>query len=218
MRGAEDVARLQRLQPVLRHITGRGNPLPRSPTVAQAAADVERWRRLWLEEGADYSVIDGPRRVAALVTETQFGKWCAQAFWWRLDRAEDGSRVTERVLGAAPSTALHVLVLLLAAVGVAAGSSLTGGAERLRERALARVALTSASLVASYPVLLTLALAFELWTGRPGVLELCAVSLRRGDVNLVMGALLGITLLSELLVALPTRLAGAGARAALGED
>ena len=218
VRGPEDVARLQRLQPVLRHITGRGNALSRSPTVVEAAADVERWRRLWLEEGADYSVIDGPRRVAALVTETQFGKWCAQAFWWRLDRAEDGSRVTERVLGAAPSTALHVLVLLLAAVAVAAASSLTGGQERLRERALARVALTSASLVASYPVLLTLALAFELWTGRPGVLELCAVSLRRGDVNLVMGALLGITLLSELLVALPTRLAGAGARAATEED
>jgi len=54
---------------------------------------------------------------------------------------------------------------------------------------------------------LTLALAFELRSGRPGVLELCADSLRRGDVNLTMGALLGITALSELLVTIPVRLA-----------
>lgn len=216
--GPEDVARWQRLQPVLRHITGHGDALPSDPSVAEAAQDVERWRRLWLEQGADYAVLEGPRRIAALVTETQFGKWCAQAFWWRLDRAEDGSRVTDRVLSAAPSSALHVLVLLLGAVAAAAGSSLGGGAQGLRERALERVALTSASLVASYPVVLTLALAFELLTKRPGVLELCAVSLQRGDVNLVMGALLGITLLSELLVTLPTRLAGAAPRVGMGDD
>jgi hypothetical protein len=218
MRSLEDVARWQRLQPVLRHITGRGAPLPQTPSVADAAADVERWRRLWLEQGSDYAVLEGPRRVAALVTETQFGKWCAQAFWWRLDRAEDGSRVLDRVLGAAPSSAVHVVVLLLAALGIAAGTSLMGGTQGLRERALERVALTAASLVASYPVVLTLALAFELLTRRPGVLELCAVSLRRGDVNLVMGALLGITLLSELLVTLPTRLAGAAPRTGVEDD
>ena len=41
-------------------------------------------------------------------------------------------------------------------------------------RARLRVATISASLVASYPVVLTLALGFELLFGRPGVLELCA--------------------------------------------
>jgi hypothetical protein len=59
-------------------------------------------------------------------------------------------------------------------------------------------------------MVLTLALALELRPGHGGALSLCAEALRAGDVNLVMGALLGVTLLSELLVALPSRLAAAG--------
>jgi hypothetical protein len=211
-----DVARVERLHPVLMHITGRGQPLPLAATVEQASAAVESWQRLWLEEGADYSVLEGPRRVAALVTETQCGKWLAQAFLWRLGRAEDGTRVWDRVLSCLAPSALHVLLLLLAALGVAAGSSLLGGRQGALDRARARVALTSASLVASYPMVLTLALAFEIASDRPGVLALCAKALRRGDVSLLMGALIGLTLLAELLVAVPARLAKTGPGSAQG--
>jgi hypothetical protein len=196
-----------RLHPVLRHITARGEPLSSSPSLEEAARAVERWQELWLEEGADYTVLDGPRRVAALVTETQFGKWCAQAFLWKLGRAHDGSKVGSRVLSALPSSAYHVLLLLALALGVAAGTALVDRSEGLGARMLTRLSATSASLVASYPMLLTLALAFELKSGRNGVLSLCADGLRHGDVNLMMGALLGVTLLSELLVTLPSRLA-----------
>jgi hypothetical protein len=210
VRGAEDIARIERLHPVLMHITGRGEPLPSSPTVEQVGRTVESWQRLWLEQGADYSVLEGPRRVAALVTETQYGKWLAQAFLWKLGRADDGSRVVERVVAALPPSAFHVLALLLLGLTMAVGSSLLRGTEGALDRARVRVALTSASLVASYPVVLTLALAFELASDRPGVLELCATALRRGDVNLLMGALLALTLLAELLVALPAHLAKSG--------
>ena len=205
-----DVARVSRLHPVLMHITGRGQPLSRTPSIDEAAGAVERWQELWLEEGADYSVLEGPRRVAALVTETQFGKWLAQAFMWRLGRARDGTKVATIVAAALPASAGHVLVLLLLALGAAAVSTLTDRSAGLAERIWSRVTATSASLVASYPVVLTLALAFELRTGHTGVLELCAGALRHGDVNLTMGALLGLTLLSELLVTLPSRLAAAG--------
>jgi hypothetical protein len=58
-------------------------------------------------------------------------------------------------------------------------------------------------------MVLTLALALELRTGGTGVLSLCAAALRRGDVNLTMGALLGVTLVAELLVLVPVRLAAA---------
>jgi hypothetical protein len=191
------------------HVTSRGTALPEPPSQADAARAVESWQRLWLEEGADYSVLEGPRRVAALLTETQFGKWLAQAFLWQLGRAQDGSLVFGRVVAALPASAGHVLLLLLLAVAAAALSTLGDGADGLAERVRARVATTAASLVASYPVVLTLALAFELKSGRPGVLELCADSLRRGDVNLTMGSLLGLTLLSELLVTIPARLARA---------
>ena len=210
VQSAADVARVERLHPVLMHITGRGEALPREPTVDEATRAVEHWQELWLQEGADYSVLEGPRRVAALVTETQYGKWLAQAFKWKLGRSRDGTSVSSSVLAALPSSALHVLCLLLLALAVAAGTALVDRSRGLSERALSRVAATSASLVASYPVVLTLALAFELKSGQSGVLSLCADGLRHGDVNLVMGALLGVTLLSELLVTLPSRLAAAG--------
>jgi peptide/nickel transport system permease protein len=215
-----DVARVARLHPVLMHITGRGEALSPAPSVDEAARAVERWQGLWLDEGADYTVLEGPRRVAALVTETQFGKWLAQAFLWRLGRARDGSSVSTLVLAALPVSAVHVLLLLLFALAAAAGSALADRSAGLGQRAWSRVTATSASLVASYPVVLTLALAFELKTGRAGVLELCADALRHGDVNLMMGALLGLTLLAEALVTLPSRLAAAGhaADASDGDD
>jgi peptide/nickel transport system permease protein len=213
-----DVARVARLQPVLMHVTNRGTALPARPSAADAARAVESWQRLWLEEGADYTVLEGPRRVAALVTETQFGKWLAQAFLWQLGRAQDGSPVYGQVVAALPPSAAHVLLLLLLAVAAAALSALWDRREGVSERIRTRIATTSASLVASYPVVLTLALAFELKSGRPGVLELCADSLRRGDVNLTMGSLLGLTLLSELLVTIPARLARAPRDALAEED
>jgi len=217
VRGTEDVARVTRLHPVLMHITGRGDALPHTPNLEQAQHAVEGWQRLWLEEGADYLVLEGPRRIAALVTETQFGKWFAAAVIWQLGRARDGSSVVSTVVDALPGSALHVLILLALVLSAAAMSSLLDGPEGAPARAKARVAATAASLVASYPVLLTLALAFELRTQRGGVLELCAEALRVGDVNLMMGALLGVTLLSEVLVTLPSRLA-AMAHAADEED
>jgi hypothetical protein len=210
VQNAADVARVLRLHPLLMHITGRGEALPREPSLREAARAVEQWQELWLEEGADYSVLEGPRRVASLLTETQYGKWLAQAFLWKLGYAQDGSSVSARVLSALPRSALHVLCLLLLALGVAAGTTLVDRSAGLAARAWSRVSATSASLVASYPVVLTLALAFELTSGESGVLSLCAAGLRRGDVNLMMGALLGVTLLSELLVTLPSRLAAAG--------
>jgi peptide/nickel transport system permease protein len=202
-----DVARVTRLHSVLMHITGRGEPLPRDPSPDAARRAVQQWQALWLEEGSDFAVLEGPRRVAALATETQFGKWLAQAVAWRFGSAQDGRRVVPRVLEALPGSGLHVLLLLLLAISTAAVSALVDRSAGLTARVRARVAATSASLVASYPVVLTLALGVELVTHRGGAFELCATALRRGDVNLVMGALLGITLLSELLVTLPSRLA-----------
>lgn len=217
VRGASDVDRVRRLHPVLMHVTGRGVALPDGAGEAEAARAVEGWQRLWLEEGADYSVLEGPRRIAALVTETQYGKWLAQALSWRLGRADDGARVSDRVLAALPSSAAHVVLLLLGALAVAAASALTAGRDGARARARERVITTAASLVASYPVVLTLALALEIASQRPGVLQLCALALKSGDVNLLMGALLGLTLLSELLVTFPARLAASATATAEDE-
>jgi peptide/nickel transport system permease protein len=205
-----DAARVARLNPVLVHVTGRGEVLPAAPSVAQAARAVEGWQRLWLVEGPDYTVMEGPRRVAALVTETQFGKWLAQSFLWRFGRTQSGAEVVSSVMGALPRSAFHVLLLLGIALAAAAASTLADRSEGLGVRVRERLSATSASLVASYPMVLSLALAFELATGSGGVLELCATALRRGDVSLMMGALLGVTLLSELVVTLPARLAAAG--------
>lgn len=205
-----DVARVARLNPVLVHVTGRGALLPTAPSLAQAARAVEGWQRLWLVEGADYTVLEGPRRVAALVTETQFGKWLAQSLLWKLGRAESGVEVVTLVKSALPRSALHVLLLLALTLAAAAASTLADRSAGLGQRVRARLSATSASLVASYPMVLSLALAFELLSGRGGVLALCATALREGDVSLLMGSLLAVTLLSELLVTLPARVAAAG--------
>jgi peptide/nickel transport system permease protein len=218
VQSAADAARVARLHPVLMHITGHGEPLGRTPTLQEAAQAARRWQELWLQEGSDYSVLEGPRRVAALMTETQYGKWLAQASLWKLGRAQDGSEVRSVVLAALPSSALHVLLLLVFAITIALGTALLDRSAGLWARAKSRVAATSASLVASYPLLLTLALALELKGGQGGALSLCARALRHGDVNLTMGALLGVTLLSELLVTLPSRLAAAGQSGAELED
>lgn len=210
VQNAADTARVARLHPVLMHITGRGEGLSRTPTVDEATRAARRWQELWLQEGADYSVLEGPRRVAALATETQFGKWLAQAVMWRLGQARDGTSVSADVLASLPNSGLHVLFLQLLALAVAAGTALLDRSSGLWARTKTRVAATSASIVASYPMVLTLALALELKLGNGGVLALCAHALRAGDVNLMMGALLGVTLLSELLVTLPSRLAAAG--------
>jgi peptide/nickel transport system permease protein len=210
VRDAKDAARVARLNQVLMHVTGRGEPLPPSPDLARARAAVERWQMLWLVEGADYTVLEGPRRVAALVTETQFAKWAAQALRWRLGRARGGGEVLTLVRDALPRSAVHVLLLLGIALAAAATSALADRSPELGSRVRARLSATAASLVASHPMVLSLALAFELITGRGGVLELCASSLRHGDVNLLMGALFGVTLLSELLVTIPSRIAAAG--------
>ncbi len=210
VRSERDSARVARLNPVLMHVTSRGTPLAKAPSLAEAQRAVEGWQQLWLTEGADYSVLEGPRRVAALVTETQFGKWLAQAFLWKLGRAHGGASVVDAVSAALPRSAVHVLLLLGIALAAAAASALVDRGAGLWLRVRLRLSTASASLVASYPMVLSLALAFELVTGRGGVLELCASALRQGDVNLLMGSLLGVTLLSELLVTLPSRIAASG--------
>ena len=210
VKSAADIARVARLHPVLMHITGRGEGLSRAPSIDEASNAARHWQELWLQEGADYSVLEGPRRVAALATETQFGKWLAQAVTWKLGLARDGSRVSADVLASLPNSAVHVLLLQVLGIVLAAGSALLDRSPGLWTRMRTRVSATSASIVASYPMVLTLALALELRAGHGGVLSLCAQALRSGDVNLMMGALLGLTLLSELLVTLPSRLAAAG--------
>jgi peptide/nickel transport system permease protein len=207
VRTPSDVERVARLHPVLMHVTRRGIALPREPTVAEAGDAARKWRELWLQEGADYTVLEGPRRIAALVTETQYGKWLAHAVLWKLGTTRQGADVVPAVLGALPQSAAHVLFLLGIALFIAASSALLDGTSGVWDRAQRRVAATSASLVASYPMVLTLALALELRPGGGGAFAMCAHALSAGDVNATMGALLGITLLSELLVALPSRLA-----------
>src|SRR6478752_6528151 len=125
--GPADIARVARLHSVLMHVTARGDALPREPSLDDARRAVRQWQALWLEEGADFSVLEGPRRVAALVTETQFGKWLAEALLL---------------------SALHVLTLLAVAIATAASSALGDRSAGLYQRMRARVAATSASLVA----------------------------------------------------------------------
>ncbi|HEX6764970.1 MAG TPA: hypothetical protein VF103_05820, partial [Polyangiaceae bacterium] len=67
-----DVARVQRLAPPLAHATGIGWELAPNASVAQAAAFASRWRRWSLENGMDFTTLDGPGRLVAVVTQTRY--------------------------------------------------------------------------------------------------------------------------------------------------
>ncbi len=92
-----DVARVERLNSVLAHITELPVACPPDASVADARRVVETWRDFWELHGSEYSALDGPRRLAATFVETQYGKWLAAVLHGGLGRTRGGERATDLV-------------------------------------------------------------------------------------------------------------------------
>jgi peptide/nickel transport system permease protein len=71
----EGVQRAHRLTVVLAHVTGQPWAVERAMTPEQANRLIARWRRFWLESGADFSTPEGARQVTAMFAETRYGHW-----------------------------------------------------------------------------------------------------------------------------------------------
>jgi ABC-type dipeptide/oligopeptide/nickel transport system permease component len=97
-----DVVRAASLTEILSHVTGREGRVLTEHDPSQAASVVEAWRAWWSHHRYEYLALDGPRRIAAMVLETRYSQWAAEAVRAGLRRSPDS--VTRRLGRAAPIT------------------------------------------------------------------------------------------------------------------
>lgn len=76
-RTSEDVARIRHLSELASGISGYPVPLPDPPSAEDANHAARIWRRWWVQHRTDYMTLVGPTRLAAVITETQYGRWVA---------------------------------------------------------------------------------------------------------------------------------------------
>lgn len=105
-----DVARVQRLDSVLAHVTDLPVICGPDPSLAEARRTVEVWRDFWELHGAEYSVLDGPRRLAATFVETQYGKWLAAVLRGGMGRTRHGESALSLVRQGLTTTLFLLLV------------------------------------------------------------------------------------------------------------
>lgn len=107
---AEDVARVQRLNSVLAHVTDLPLRCEPGATIAEAQNVVDTWRDFWELHGSEYSPLDGPRRLAATFVETQYGKWLGALGRGGLGRTRSGETAFAAVERGLASTSFLLLV------------------------------------------------------------------------------------------------------------
>ncbi len=136
----EDVARVQRLSSVLSHVTDLPSVCGPNASLAEAQRAVDTWRDFWELHGSEYSVLDGPRRLAATFVETQYGKWLAAVLRGGLGRARNGQTALTLVQEGLATTSFLLFF------GLGAGFSL-GVVWTRYERRTTRFGVRSASAI-----------------------------------------------------------------------
>lgn len=119
IRNEDDVRRARRLTSVLAHVADQPFVVERDMSPAEARGVVRKWRRFWEDHGADFTPLDGPRRLTAMVTQTAYGRWLASVLrgeFGRLDNERTGIGLLRR---AAPQTLPRLGLVPLLAVLVA---------------------------------------------------------------------------------------------------
>jgi ABC-type dipeptide/oligopeptide/nickel transport system permease component len=147
VRSEDDVRRARRLTSVLAHVANQPFVVERAMTPAEARRVVRQWRRFWEDHGADFTPLDGPHRVTAMVTQTAYGRWLASVLRGELGRLNDGGTGLELLREAAPRTLpLLGLVPVLAALVAAAFAASVWKAPPPLSSALSLVGLALAGI------------------------------------------------------------------------
>jgi len=107
---SDDVARVQRLNSVLAHITELPVTCAPGASVAVAREVVDTWRDFWELHGSEYSALDGPRRLAATFVETRYGKWLAAVLRGGLGRTQHGEQALDLVAQGFATTSFLLFV------------------------------------------------------------------------------------------------------------
>lgn len=146
--GPEDVKRVERLAPVLAHVTGVALTLPAGASVAAASELVTRWHDWEFDHGPDFATLDGPGRLAAFVMQTRYFRFLVSARRAVIGDAPETAARIANVLRLGRETVPRVLVALVLAMGFAVALShyLTGSPARHGSVVLATTTLGSFSL------------------------------------------------------------------------
>jgi len=67
--------RAARLTGVLAHVTERPWVVTATMPLAEADTIVLRWRAFWIDSGADFTTLEGARRVGAMFVQTRYARW-----------------------------------------------------------------------------------------------------------------------------------------------
>ncbi len=113
LRTPADVARITRLLDVAARVTQKDWRVPPGADLAGTRATVQRWREWWSRERAHYTALDGPLRIVALVSETQYGKWLASLLRGGLGTDQHGLPLLPPLGRRAPITLALILPALL---------------------------------------------------------------------------------------------------------
>ncbi len=109
-----DASRVRRLAAAASHVTGLSLRVAKDATVIDAREVASSWQRWWRKNKSDYTTLDGPSRIVAMFTETQYGRWAVSAVDERLGVADSGEAVLDVLRTRAPVT----LWLLLSALAI----------------------------------------------------------------------------------------------------
>ncbi|MCA9594168.1 MAG: ABC transporter permease [Myxococcales bacterium] len=123
VRSEDDVSRVRRLAAAAAHVTGMALRVERDASIADAERVAAEWRRWWRKHKSEYSTLDGPSRIVAMFSQTQYGRWAVGAADERLGLTESGEPVLDLLEARAPVSLWLVFWALVAGYlgGIAVG-------------------------------------------------------------------------------------------------
>ena len=160
--GAADLERTRRLAQLAADITGQLQlELPAEAGLDQAEGVASAWQDWWARHRSHYKTYSGTERIAAMLRDTRYGGWVAQAVRRKLGLLHSGRPVWDVLCeGARVTLPLFACGLLGAWLGAVSGGVLSSVDAVRRARILRWAAVASTAL----PVLVLAVLAVR-WLG-----------------------------------------------------
>ncbi|HVY47317.1 MAG TPA: ABC transporter permease subunit [Minicystis sp.] len=195
---AGSLDRARTLVGVISDVTGRGDRIDPGDGLEVGRACVERWLVWWSVYATDYVELQGPSRIAAMLTETRYGKWALGAIAYRFGTSSSGKPVLDELAARAPVTIFVLFGAIALAYALAIPLGALAALHRGRRADLA-VAFVALGLYA-VPTAVVAVVVARATGGAPGSL------------------LLATSLLAVGLVASPTRQLRSSLAGALSQD
>jgi hypothetical protein len=149
---AQDIERARQLLWVARRVTGLPWQIAGNASTTEARNAIEHWQRWWQLHAAEYVVVRGPSRLAAMLQQTQFGQWSTLVARFGFGTTRDQRSIAQVLLGASPRT---LGLLVAGALGAMSSTLIAHFWQVLRFR---RQWSWPALLLASLPPIATVAL------------------------------------------------------------